>query len=120
IYELARMYHHGFGDKWPEFQKDQAKANKLYLEAATFGNSDAQAYLIQPLLNKKDFKNALVLSEALMKSGRAEGYFQKARILFHGWGVPADKSMAIELMKKAKEKGYFPAVSELEMMQEGL
>ncbi|MGJ8644394.1 MAG: tetratricopeptide repeat protein [Luteolibacter sp.] len=119
IFELAKMYHHGFGDKWPEFQKDQAKANKLYGEAATYGNSDAQAYLIQPLLNNKDYKSAIVLSDALMKNGRAEGYYHKSRILYNGWGITADKAAAIQLMKKAKEKGYFLAEIELDSMQEG-
>lgn len=117
IYELARMYHYGFGDKWPDFGKDMAKAYKLYQEAATYGNSDAQAYLVQPCLDAKSYDTANLLADELMKNGHAAGYYHKSRILFNGWGVPADKPKALELMQKAVDMGHFLAESELDIMK---
>lgn len=118
IYELAKMYHHGFGDKWPEFEKNIRQANIHYLEASNYGNTDAQLYLIQFLLRAKNYKNAHILADELIKKKRAEGYFYKSEMLFNGQGIAVDKDKAIELMKVAKKKDYYPAGSALESMEE--
>lgn len=117
IYELARMYHYGFGDKWPEFKKDVKKANRRYVEAATYGNTDAQIYILPLSIRAKDYKNAHVLADALIKKNRAEGYFYKAEMLFQGQGLAKDKDKAIKLMKIAKTKNYHPANTALDTMQ---
>lgn len=118
IYKLARMYHYGFKDKWPEFETDIKKATHYYGEAANYGNTEAQIYLTPEFIRSKSYPTAHVLADELIKKKRAEGYFYKAEMLFRGQGIDINKEKAIELMKIAKKKGYFLADSALETMQE--
>lgn len=117
IYELARMYHHGFGDQWPEFKMDIKQANQHYLKAANYGNVDAQIYLVSLFRRVNNYKNAHLLADELIKQKQAEGYFHKGEMFFQGQGVNVDKTKAIQLMGKAKAMDYHPAISALAAME---
>ena len=106
LYDVALMYHHGFGDEWPDFQTNMNTANQWYLKAANLGHPASLVHILRLYLDYKDYANAHLAANRLIEAKKADGYFYKAMMAENGWGMARDLSRARTLYQQAADKHH--------------
>ena len=102
--KLALMYIFGRGVK-----KDVKKSKELMLKAAELGAENAQEYLVRLYsgydnITEPNYKEAFKWIEVLVKKGSLSAKYNMGVCYFYGWGVPEDKSKAVEIWKSILEE----------------
>jgi len=106
MYHVALMYHHGFGDEWPDFQTNMNTANQWYLKAENLGHTASLVHILRLYLDYKDYANAHLAADSLIVAKKADGYFYKAVMAENGWGIGRDLTRARALYQQAADKHH--------------
>lgn len=116
LYDVALMYHHGFGDEWPDFQTNMNTANQWYLKAANLGHTASLVHILRLYLDYKDYAKAHLAADQLIAAKKADGYFYKAMLTENGWGIARDLSHARALYQLAADKRHRRAKNALKRL----